>query len=309
MQGIGVYGAEIKVGGFSGYLCELLIIKYGSFEGTLRAFAQYSKRVAVDIEGFYTDREKELSLLFPEPLVIVDPVDKGRNVASAVQPQKLYEFVGASRAFLEKPSEKFFYPQKPEVLPVKDLKRQLETRGSSIVFLVIGGLDAVPDVLWGQLYRSKRSLRTMLELSDFKVLKDAVWSSEKSLSVFMFELEAQTLPNVKKHLGPPLEREAECVKYLAKYSGNEQVISGPSIEDGRWIVELPRKTADAAILLKEKLADGGKNAGVADLIAEAIKEDFKVLVNGEVLKIYLGDTDFAVFLTDFLSGKPFWLKP
>ena len=28
MQGIGVYGAEIKVGGFSGYLCELLILKY-----------------------------------------------------------------------------------------------------------------------------------------------------------------------------------------------------------------------------------------------------------------------------------------
>lgn len=29
MQGIDVYGAEIKVGGFSGYLCELLIITFG----------------------------------------------------------------------------------------------------------------------------------------------------------------------------------------------------------------------------------------------------------------------------------------
>ena len=29
MKGIGVYGAEIKVGGFSGYLCELLILGYG----------------------------------------------------------------------------------------------------------------------------------------------------------------------------------------------------------------------------------------------------------------------------------------
>jgi tRNA nucleotidyltransferase (CCA-adding enzyme) len=34
-KGIGVYGAEIKVGGFSGYLCELLIIAYGSFEGLI----------------------------------------------------------------------------------------------------------------------------------------------------------------------------------------------------------------------------------------------------------------------------------
>ncbi|HYA78004.1 MAG TPA: nucleotidyltransferase domain-containing protein, partial [Verrucomicrobiae bacterium] len=48
MQGIGVYGAEIKVGGFSGYLCELLIIKYRSFAKTIRAFARYNKRVVID---------------------------------------------------------------------------------------------------------------------------------------------------------------------------------------------------------------------------------------------------------------------
>lgn len=308
MQGTGVYGAEIKVGGFSGYLCELLIMKYGAFAQTIRAFAQYNRRVVIDIEGFYADRKNELSLLFPEPLVIVDPVDKGRNVASAVQPQKLYTFIGAARSFLEKPSEDFFYPPKPEVLSAEALKTQLRNRGSSIVFLVIGELNAVPDVLWGQLYRSKRSLRTLLELSDYKVLKDYVWSNEKTVSVFIFELEQQVLPNVKKHLGPPLERETECEKYLAKYADNERVISGPYIEDGRWMVELPRKTTDAVVLLKEKLADGGKNAGVADLIAKNIQKNLKVLVNSQVIELYDGNGDFAEFLSDFLCGKPFWLK-
>ena len=238
MQGIDVYGAELKVGGFSGYLCELLVMKYGSFAQTIGAFAQYNRRVVIDIEGVYADRERELSLLFPEPLVIVDPVDKGRNVASAVQPQKLYTFIGAARAFLKQPNESFFYPPKPEVLSSEALKSQLENRGSSTVFLVIGELNAVPDVLWGQLYRSKRALRTLLELNDYRVLKDGVWSNEKTLSVFMFELEQQVLPNIKKHLGPPLEREAECEKYLTKYAGDERVISGPYIEDGRWMVEL-----------------------------------------------------------------------
>ena len=308
MQGIDVYGAEIKVGGFSGYLCELLIMKYCSFAQTIRAFAQYNRRVVIDIEGFYAGRENELSLLFPEPLVIIDPVDKGRNVASAVQPQKLYTFIGAARAFLKKPSEVFFYPPKPEILSAEALKSQLEHRGSSIVFMVIGELKAVPDVLWGQLYRSKRSLRTLLELSDYKVLKDAVWSNEKSLNVFIFELEQQVLPDIKKHLGPPLEREAECEKYLAKYAQNERVISGPYVEDGRWMVELPRKTTDAVVLLKERLADGGKNAGVADLIAKVIQKNLKVIVNSEVLEVYSVNGDFAEFLTEFLSGKPFWLK-
>ncbi len=35
MRGVGVYGAEIKVGGFSGYLCELLVVAFGSFEGVI----------------------------------------------------------------------------------------------------------------------------------------------------------------------------------------------------------------------------------------------------------------------------------
>ena len=308
MQGIGVYGAEIKVGGFSGYLSELLIMKYRSFTETVRAFAQYNQRVVIDIENYYANRENELYLLFPEPLVIVDPVDKGRNVASAVQPQKLYNFVGAARAFLKKPDVAFFDPPKPQVLPVSSLKGQLENRGSSIVFLVIDQLGAVPDVLWGQLYKTKRSLHKLIELNDYKILKDAVWSNEKTLSVFIFELEQQVLPNIKKHLGPPLEREVESENFLAKYADNQSVISGPYIEDGRWIVELPRKTTDAVALLKEKLADGGKNAGAAELIAKSIRKNRTVLVKDEIAAVYKENHDFAEFLTDFLSGKPFWLK-
>ena len=124
----------------------------------------------------------------------------------------------------------------------------------------------------------------------------------------MFELEQQVLPNIKKHLGPPLEREAECEKYLSKYTDSEHVISGPYIENGRWMVELPRKTTDAVVLLKEKLADGGKNAGVADLIAKTIQKNFMILVNDAVLEVYSENRDFAASLTKFISGKPFWLK-
>jgi hypothetical protein len=82
----------------------------------------------------------------------------------------------------------------------------------------------------------------------------------------------------------------------------------PYIEDGRWMIELPRKTTDAAALLKEKLADGGKSAGVADLIAKTLQKELKVQVNSEILEVYVGNADFALFLTDFLLGKPFWLK-
>jgi tRNA nucleotidyltransferase (CCA-adding enzyme) len=308
MQGIDVYGAEIKVGGFSGYLCELLIMKFGSFAKTVQAFAKYSQLIVIDIEGFYADRERELALLFPEPLVIVDPVDKGRNVASAVQPQKLYKLVGAARAFQKEPSIDFFYPLITKALTPSKLKIQLKNRSASTVFVVTAQLPAVPDVLWGQLYKSKRALYKLLELNDYRILKDSVWSDEKNLSVFLFELEQQTLPNVRKHLGPPLERQVESENFLAKYSGGESVVSGPYIEDGRWVVEVPRKNTDAASLLKERLADGGKNAGVAELIGKSIRRSNRILVDDEIAEVYGENEDFAVFLTDFLRGKPFWVK-
>ena len=308
LQGITVYGAEIKTGGFSGYLCELLILHHKSFTETLRAFARYTQRIIIDIEGYYAGREKELQLLFPEPLVVVDPVDKGRNVASAVQPQKLYTLVGAARAFLKTPNAKFFYPPKISALSAKALKSKLENRGASFIFLTLGKIEAVPDVLWGQLYRTQRSLRKLAELNDFKVLRDAVWSDEKTLSVFVFELEQRVLPSVKKHLGPPLERENECENFLSKYAHNDDVVSGPYIGDGRWVVELRRRFTDVVELLREKLTEGGRNIGVAELISQAFREKLRILVNSEVVEVCRGNGEFAEFLTDFLSGKPFWLE-
>jgi tRNA nucleotidyltransferase (CCA-adding enzyme) len=308
LKGINAYGAEIKTGGFSGYLCELLIIHHKSFTDTLRAFASYTQRTTIDIEGYYAGREKELKLLFPELLVIVDPVDKGRNVASAVQPQKLYTLVAAARAYLKTPSKTFFYPPKMKALTAEALKSKLDNCSASLIFLRLGHMKAVPDVLWGQLYKTQRALRRLAELNDFKVLRDAVWSDEKTLSVFTFELEQRELPNVKKHLGPPLKREKESEKFLAKYARNKNVVSGPYIEEGRWVVELQRKFTDVYELIEEKLQDGGRSIGVAELMAQAFLKKLTILVNSEVAEVYVGNRDFAEFLMGFLSAKPFWLE-
>ncbi len=308
MKGIDVYGAEIKIGGFSGYLCELLVLHCKHFINTLKAFAMLKQRITIDIKNYYKRRENELQLLFKEPLVIVDPVDRGRNVASAVQPQKLYTFVAASRAFLKNPSLRFFYPPKTRALTAEEARRRLEKRESSIIFLTFGEVDAVPDVLWGQLYKSQRSLRKLVELSDFKILRDTAWSDEKSLNMFIFELEQCRLPHVKKHFGPPLERERETENFLKKYMNNLDVISGPYIADGRWVVELKRKWVDVVELLNERLRDGGRSAGIAEQISQVLKEGFRVFVGDEIVEVYAKNGEFAEFLTEFLSGKPKWLE-
>jgi len=309
MKGVGVYGAEIKIGGFSGYLCELLILHHKYFMKTLSAFAQHKQRIIIDIENYYKGREDELQLLFKEPLVIVDPVDMGRNVASAVQPQKLYTFVAAARAFLKTPNLKFFYPRETTALTVKELKKELERRGSTIIFLAFRKVDAVPDVLWGQLYKSQRSLNKLVQLNDFNILRALSWSDEKTLNMFVFELEQHILPPVKKHLGPPLEKEKECEKFLTKHLNNLGTVSGPYVANGRWVVEQRRKYTDAIVLLSERLKDGGRSAGVAEQISQVLRKGFRVFVNEEIVEIYQKNNEFAKFLTELLSGRPKWLEP
>ncbi|MBS7613865.1 hypothetical protein KEJ48_06465, partial [Candidatus Bathyarchaeota archaeon] len=44
-KGIGVYGADIKTGGFSGYLCELLIVSYGDFIKTVESASKLHRSI------------------------------------------------------------------------------------------------------------------------------------------------------------------------------------------------------------------------------------------------------------------------
>jgi tRNA nucleotidyltransferase (CCA-adding enzyme) len=308
MKGIGAYGAEIKTGGFSGYLCELLVLHFGSFLKVIEAFAGLKQKLVIDIEGFYEDKRRDLNLLFDEPLVVVDPVDRARNVASAVRPQRLYAFVAASQMFLKKPKLDFFYPTGTVPFSPRRIRSELKKRGSAIVFVTFGKIRVVPDILWGQLYKSQRSLRKLIKLNDFTVLRDLPWSDENSLNVFVFELENRCLSSTKLHLGPPLDKAVECERFVGKHLGREGTVCGPYVEGGRWVVLVKRKHIDACVLLRDKLKNGGKSAGVAEGLSHVVKRGFDVFVNEEVVKLYGKNELFAIFLTDFLVGKPHWLE-
>ncbi len=306
MKGVEVYGAEIKIGGFSGYLCELLVLNYGSFTEVLRSATNWKERTVIDYEGRYK-RNEDAKKIFVEPLVMVDPVDKGRNVAAAVRKERRDEFVAASRAFLKNPDMKFFYPPETEALNATELLNRINARGSAIVFIKFEGDAPVPDVLWGQLYRSQRALRNMIQHHDFTVLRDDVWSNEKNLNIFIFEVENRLLPNMKRHLGPPLKNKADCESFLRKHAGADSTVSGPRIEKERWVADVKRRYTDVVKLLKEKLGDGGRTVGVAELVSESVADSLEVLVNDEALKLYSAYPEFAKFLTEYLEGKPRWL--
>ncbi|MCJ7722173.1 hypothetical protein MUO98_07205, partial [Candidatus Bathyarchaeota archaeon] len=94
--------------------------------------------------------------------------------------------------------------------------------------------------------------------------------------------------------------------FLQKHTGTGLTVSGPRIEDGRWVADVKRRHTDVVKLLNEKLEDGGRRDGVAELVSKAIADSLEVLVNDEVLKLYSVYPDFAKFLTEYIKGKPRW---
>jgi len=308
MKGVEVYGSDIKVGGFSGYLTELLIIIFRGFLETLKAASTWKVKEILDVEGFYRGRLDEAETLFGgHCLIVVDPVDKSRNVASPLRTETFNHFRASAKFFLEKPNLNFFYPPKPKPPTPKRLMKLLESRGSEPLFLIFKRVKAVPDILWGQLYKTEKTLIRLLESYGFRVLRSAVWSDEKENSVIVYELETSRIANVRKHVGPPVSSPEEA-NFLVKHVNGDFTVSGPYIEGGRWVVLLRRKHVDAGTLLLEALSSGGRSLGVASRIAESIvKHGFKVYVGGKITGFYSRHPGFKTFLAGFLSGKPPWL--
>ena len=304
-KGVGVYGAEIKVWGFSGYLCELLVLGYQSFIQTLEEISKWRFGQVVDVENLYRGRHNEARRLFDAPLIVIDPIDENRNVAAAVSKERLGEVITASRLFLEKPETFFFYPSETVPLSPDVLRGNLAKLGVDLVFVVFKSNREVPDVLWGQLYKTVRALKRLLRQHDFSVLRSSAWSDEEGLNALILELETRDLALSKRHIGPPVDSK-ETMDFLKKHLGAEKTVARPWVEGNRWMVGIGRRYVDAVSLLRERLRDGGRGIGVAGKLVESIKVS-KIYVNEEIADFYTSNRGFARFLTDFLSVKPKWI--
>ncbi len=306
MRGIGAYGADIKTGGFSGMLCETLVASREQFQRVVQDFAEW-RGGFVDIENYYTGRDEEVRRIFTEPLVVIDPVDKGRNLAAAVRQDQLWNFAAASRHFISKPSRALFFEPKVKPLASADYRKRGKTRGSTILCLAAGNIDTVVDILWSQLYRTQRALVNLLENSDFNVVRSSAWSDETSLNVILIELESGHLPDTKRHNGPPIYRLKESSSFLSKHVRKADTISGPWIEDGRWVVQKKRTVVSARALLSSTLRSGGVNVGVAKLFAQSFKKSVRILENEQVGALVASNLEFAKMIRVYLSGRPAWL--
>ncbi len=243
MKGIECYGAEAKVQGFSGYLCELLVMRFGSFKKVLEAAKDWKVGEALELPG-HPGKE------FPEPLTFVDPVDPTRNVASAVVPDTLVRFVQASREYLRSPSIRFFFPAERRAMSADEIERVADGRVANIVAITFPKLDLIDDVVYPQLRKSLSAVTALLEREEFEIEKTSIHVD--SVTHLTVELAAMTLPKTRKHRGPPVRSE-NVDEFLAKWKTGG--VSAPYVEDSRWYVMRERKWVRGDDLVRAMLEE------------------------------------------------------
>lgn len=244
MKMVGTYGSEFKVGGFSGYLCELLVLHYGSFLEVLEGvFDQWKPGYQIDLEQHGTAH------LFSEPLVVVDPTDKNRNVSAALTLQKMAEFRVAAVNFLKSPNESYFYP-KHIVYHRETIMNEFKNRSTYSIILTFPAPNIPADALHPQIQKTEKSLVKILENEDFKVMGSDSWSDEDKKVVILLEMNTWHLPPFKKHYGPMVWDEENGKKFLQKHPESW-------VEGDQWVTLTKREYQDTESLIHGTLTQGG----------------------------------------------------
>ena len=190
LKAVGAYGANSAIGGFSGYLVEILCIKYKGFLNLIKEISQWKPPVIID------------KMRTPDsPIMLCDPVDKNRNVAAGVTLKGLGTAILASKSFINNPSMNFFFPEFKE--------RKFQGNITSIILELPEGTEE--SILpWLQ----KQGRKIYKALHDFEPI---AWNANiGGKGYIVIETGITKLPEIVSHKGPaPWEEGA--IEFLKKY--------------------------------------------------------------------------------------------
>ncbi len=278
MKGVGVYGAEISKSGFSGYVCEVLILKYGSFPDVLKAAAKFSENEVISIGEAGMD--KDLVSTFRSPLVILDPVDPRRNLGTAISHESVGRLILASRRFVKKPELKYFTGPAARKIGFRDLQRR--RLADNMIVIRFRHAKRSQDIIWGQLKSSANAVAKQLTLQGFRVIRSGCSTDEDENGVFVFLLESAGLPRLAVKQGPKVFGESNSGKFLQKNRESLLWVGN----DARIMALVNNKFTDAktflGLLLGQKISSSGISRG---LTADIRKRGARIYAGRDLAKI------------------------
>jgi tRNA nucleotidyltransferase (CCA-adding enzyme) len=243
LRAIGVYGSEARTSGFSGYLVELLIVRFGTLEHLLEVGQHWRIPVHLATPGSRPAVPDDVAM------ILDDPVDPHRNVATALSAESLARFILAAHDYRAAPTTAAFFPVPPTPLSVTEAKALVAARGTHVSVVRLPRPSLVDDILYPQLRKAERSIGTEVARWGFTVLGTA---SAAGVTDLWIAVEASTpvLPTTRVQEGPPVGL-VHADAFLAKWTApGVRVLQGPYIKpDGKLAVDVVRDEVRLEALL------------------------------------------------------------
>ncbi|MBS3116987.1 CCA tRNA nucleotidyltransferase [Candidatus Woesearchaeota archaeon] len=249
-----IYGAESHIQGFSGYVLEILIVFYGSFQKLLAASQKWKEKEVIDVAKHYPKQDALFNLNKSKqqsPLIVIDPVDKKRNAAAALSFNSLQKFCLLAKEFLNKPLASYF-----ELTPLDQKKLQQEARKQNrhLLFLVIKPIQGKEDVVGVKLWKVFTFLQE--KLKPYVVTKaDWEWNIKADEACFFFFVSLLRRLSWEIRQGPPLNIPTAAENFKRKHPG-------AFVKKGRLMAKLKVKNP----LLKDFMAEALNDAYVQERI-------------------------------------------
>ena len=271
-----IYGAEIAKQGFSGYVSEVLILNFGSFENIIKSIAKIQQNQMIG----------KTSKAFETSIIIVDPVDSNRNLAAAISDENIGKFILACRAFQNNPTLQFFKPKK-----LKSSKNNLE----NVLVVKFNFKVRSPDIIWGQIKRATTSLTTQLELGGFNVLRNKSYSDEQNEAYLFFLLESTKIPKNYSKNGPEFFRKDDCNGFISKNISKTELMW---INDDKKIISLEKRKYNEVVKFMIELLKNNLQTGIPKGLQDDFKKGFRVSIGNKNLSKSIKEAISDLISTD-----------
>ena len=299
MKTLEIYGAEVRVHGFSGYAIELLIATYTSFKRVLEEVSKWKIPVFVNTLGekFNSELKRALVSRYPSSCIYMpDPVDPLRNVTASVNIRSLSIFMLASKCYISNPGLEFF--EQPTPLSIIELEEAIS--GRCIVFLTYELREPLPpDVIWGEASRVASRIARFLSVFNIGVIDYSTWTNEKDVAVMGLELENCYYSKYRHYSGPCIgDANERLFNYIRKHHGRGH---GPWIDNSGCLNSLDiRKYTSVLELLDEKWSSYSVSPhlkSIKPIIEYASRSVLEKIASKGGLK----------WLSSFISKTPPWM--
>ena len=260
LKTIGIYGAEIAKQGFSGYVSEVLILNYKTFENVVEVISKIKEGQVIG----------KTSKKFDTPIIIMDPIDSNRNLAAAISSQNIGKFILACRVFQAKPTVEFFKPKKTRSATLEN-----------IMIVKFNFKNRSPDVIWGQIKRAASSLSTQLKIGGFNVLRSTAFTDEKNEAYLFFLLESPLIPKKYVKKGPDYFREEDVRSFIKKNIVNSEIMW---IDNDSKIVSLERRRHYDAVKYLRNFVKNNLDVGIPKGLQNDLRKGFDVTLGGKNLE-------------------------